>query len=245
MDVSKANEIIASTMSKVRELEAEMEQLQGKENKKARNNKSREIADLKKESDFVDAERIIAGKEPLNASNKTPSNKGTPKADDDIDKAALFSQAATMLDGKPAYVAPTASIVTKDDKKEKKKKEEKGLSDSEKVELEGLKEKIVTKKAELKKEGKTGGQINKDEEVVKMVARMQELKEKEGTLEKKEAKKEVKEKKGNPEEIAKVKKEIEDYTFKLKDEFKYSKQDIAKDPDMMDLQKKLKDLGGK
>jgi hypothetical protein len=42
-----------------------------------------------------------------------------------------------------------------------------------------------------------------------------------------------------------VKKEIEDYTFKLKDEFKYSKQDIVKDPDMADLQKKLKDLGGK
>jgi len=148
-----------------------------------------------------------------------------------------------MLDGKPAYVAPTASIVSKDEKK--KKKEEKGLSDAEKVELEKLKEDIVAKKAELKKEGKTGGQINKDENVVKMVARMQELKEKEGTLEKKDAKKEVKQAKGNPEEIAKVKKEIEEYTGKLKDEFKYSKQDIAKDPDMLDLQQKLKSLGGK
>jgi hypothetical protein len=146
-----------------------------------------------------------------------------------------------MLDGKPAYVAPIKSIVS--DKK--KKKEEKGLSDAEKMELDKLKEDIVAKKAELKKEGKTGGQINKDEEVVKMVARMQELKEKEGTLEKKDAKKEVKAAKGNPEEIARVKKEIEDYTFKLKDEFKYSKQDIVKDPDMADLQKKLKDLGGK
>jgi predicted transcriptional regulator len=78
-----------------------------------------------------------------------------------------------------------------------------------------------------------------------MVTRMQALKEKEGTLEKKDAKKEVKQAKGNPEEIAKVKKEIEEYLGKLKDEFKYSKQDIAKDPDMLDLQKKLKDLGGK
>jgi len=245
MDTAKANAIIAATMAKVTELEAEMEQLQGKENKKARNTKSREIADLKKESDFIDAERILAGKEALSPSNKTPTNKGTPKADDEIDKAALFAQAATMLDGKPAYIAPTASIVSKDDKKEKKKKEEKGLSDAEKMELEKLKEDIVAKKAELKKEGKTGGQINKDEDVVKMVARMQELKEKEGTLEKKDAKKEVKQAKGNPEEIAKVKKEIEEYMGKLKDEFKYSKQDIAKDPDMLDLQKKLKDLGGK
>jgi hypothetical protein len=240
MDTAKANAIIADTMAKVKELEAEMEQLQGKDNKKARNNKSREIADLKKESNFVDAERVVAGKEPLSPSNKTPSNKGTPKAEED-DAKALFSQAATMLDGKPAYVAPIKSIVS--DKK--KKKEEKGLSDAEKMELDKLKEDIVAKKAELKKEGKTGGQINKDEDVVKMVARMQELKEKEGTLEKKDAKKEVKQAKGNPEEIAKVKKEIEEYTSKLKDEFKYSKQDIAKDPDMVDLHQKLKALGGK
>jgi len=243
MDTAKANAIIAATMAKVTELEAEMEQLQGKENKKARNNKSREIADLKKESNFIDAERVVAGKEPLSDANKTPTNKGTPKADDEIDKAALFSQAAVMLDGKPAYIAPVSSIVSKDEKK--KKKEEKGLSDAEKMELDKLKEDIVAKKAELKKEGKTGGQINKDEEVVKMVTRMQVLKEKEGTLEKKDAKKEVKQAKGNPEEIAKVKKEIEEYLGKLKDEFKYSKQDIAKDPDMLDLQKKLKDLGGK
>jgi hypothetical protein len=242
MDTAKANAIIAATMAKVTGLEAEMEQLQGKENKKARNTKSREIADLKKESDFIDAERVLAGKEALSPSNK---GKGTPKADDDLDKAALFSQAAVMLDGKPAYIAPTNSIVSKDDKKEKKKKEEKGLSDAEKMELEKLKEDIVAKKAELKGQGKTGGQINKDEEVVKMVTRMQALKEKEGTLEKKDAKKEVKQAKGNPEEIAKVKKEIEEYLGKLKDEFKYSKQDIAKDPDMLDLQKKLKDLGGK
>jgi hypothetical protein len=231
-------------MAKVKELEAEMEQLQGKENKKARNNKSREIADLKKDADFVDAERVVAGKEALTPSNKTPTNKGTPKAEDD-DAKALFAQAATMQDGRPAYIAPTASIISKDEKKEKKKKEEKGLSDAEKIELDKLKEDIVAKKAELKKEGKTGGQINKDEDVVKMVARMQVLKEKEGTLEKKDAKKEVKQAKGNPEEIAKVKKEIEEYTSKLKDEFKYSKQDIAKDPDMLDLHQKLKTLGGK
>jgi len=242
MDTAKANKIIAETMAKVKELEAEVDQLQGKENKKARNTKSREIADLKKEANFIDAERVLAGKEPLTPSNKTPTS--TPKADD-VDTQALFAQAATMLDGKPAYIAPTASIVSKDDKKEKKKKEEKGLSDAEKMELDKLKDDIIAKKAELKKEGKTGGQINKDEDVVKMVTRMQELKEKEGTLEKKDAKKEVKAAKGNPEEIAKVKKEIEEYTFKLKDEFKYSKQDIAKDPDMLDLQKKLKDLGGK
>ena len=39
-------------------LEAEMEQLTGKDNKKARNAKSREVSDMKKTDDFVDAERV-------------------------------------------------------------------------------------------------------------------------------------------------------------------------------------------
>jgi hypothetical protein len=55
----------------------------------------------------------------------------------------------------------------------------------------------------------------------------------------------VKQAKGNPEEAAKVRKEIEEYMGKLQDELKYSKQDVAKDPDMLDLQTKLSYLGGK
>merc|ERR1712185_865449 len=73
----------------------------------------------------------------------------------------------------------------KDDKKEKadkkpaKKQESAGISKEERDELEKLKQAIIKKKGELKEQGLSGGQCNKDPEVVQMVARMQELKIKE------------------------------------------------------------------
>merc|ERR1712151_1052481 len=54
-----------------------------------------------------------------------------------------------------------------------------GISKAERDELEKLKNDIIKKKAELKAQGLSGGQCNKDEEVVKWVARMKELKIKE------------------------------------------------------------------
>ena len=44
--------------------------------------------------------------------------------------------------------------------------------------MEDLKQAIVERKSILKEQGLSGGQQNKDDEVVKMVARMNELKEK-------------------------------------------------------------------
>merc|ERR1711977_187449 len=72
-------------------------------------------------------------------------------------------------------------------KKEEPKKEEKkakktdsaGISKEERQELEDLKNKIIARKSELKAQGMSGGQQNKDPEVSTMVARMNELKEKE------------------------------------------------------------------
>merc|ERR1712056_101224 len=66
----------------------------------------------------------------------------------------------------------------KDDKKPKKA-ESAGLSPAEKKELDQLKADIIKRKGELKAEGKSGGECNKDEQVVSWVARMQELKIKE------------------------------------------------------------------
>merc|ERR1712226_1088083 len=66
----------------------------------------------------------------------------------------------------------------KEDKKPKKQ-ESAGISSEERKELEKLKEDIIARKAELKASGMSGGQCNKDEQVVAMVARMNELKEKE------------------------------------------------------------------
>merc|ERR1711939_233857 len=104
----------------------------------------------------------------------------------------------------------------------------------ERDELEKLKTEIVAKKTALKEQGMSGGQQNKDPDVVKMVARMQELKIKSGEIsgDAKADKKAAKGKgpKGDPEEIK----------LKLKTEFGYTKNDIAKDEDILEMQKRLK-----
>merc|ERR1711983_333483 len=94
---------------------------------------------------------------------------------------------------------PATQEVKKDKKeKEPKKKESAGISRAEKDELEKIKNQIIEKKKSLKEQGMSGGQMNKDEEIVAWVARMNELKEKEnpGALqaekdEKKKTKKKV------------------------------------------------------
>jgi len=190
-----------------------------------------------------DAERILAGKEPLSPANKDPN---TPKAKGEYDD--LFAQKAVMPDGKLGYVAPTMESLSFN-KKAKKEKAAKDLTEAEKDEMEKLKNKIMTKKSEMKAEGISGGQINKDSEIVDWVAKLNALKEKEaqlkGELSAKDAKKEVSQKKGDEKEIAKLRDDIELYKAKLKEEFGYSKNEINKDPDLMDMQKRFKELGGK
>ena len=240
---AQAQAILAETMSKVKHLEAEIETLTGKDNKKARNARSRVIAEMKKDVNFMDAERILAGKEALSPLNRDPN---TPlKKVGEYDH--LFAQKATMPDGKLAYVAPTADIgVTGTKKKEKKAKD---LSEEEKNLMEKLKNDIVTKKSELKAEGMSGGQINKNSDIVDMVAKLNALKEKEaqlkGNMTEKDVKKDEKSKKGDEKEIAKLRDDIEAYKLKLKEEFGYSKQDINKDPDLVEMQKRYKEMGGK
>jgi len=145
-----------------------------------------------------------------------------------------------------AYVAPTSEISSGGKKKEKKAKD---LSEEEKQQMEKLKNDIMTKKSELKAEGMSGGQINKNSDIVEWVAKLNALKEKEaqlkGSLTEKDLKKEEKSKKGDEKEIAKLKDDIEAYKMKLKEEFGYSKQDINKDPDLVEMQQRYKEMGGK
>merc|ERR1712039_72862 len=77
-------------------------------------------------------------------------------------------------------VAPDAKKeAKKDEKKESKKKTESaGISPAERDELEKLKNDIIARKTELKAQGMSGGQQNKDETIVGWVTRMNELKEK-------------------------------------------------------------------
>jgi len=240
MDTKSAQAIIAETMAKVKVLESEIDSLPGKDNKKARNAKSREIAELKKDANFMDAERILVGKEPITPSNKTPQNS-KPKGGEYDD---LFASA----DAGKNYVAAVSTELVFTSKK-KKDKPAKGLSEKELEDMEKLKQNIMTKKSELKAEGMSGGQINKNSDIVDWVAKLNALKEKEaalkGNMTEKEAKKEATGKKGDPKEIEKLRQDIEDYKAKLKEEFGYTKQEINKDPDLMDMQKRYKEIGGK
>merc|ERR1712176_405555 len=130
----------------------------------------------------------------------------------------------------------------KKDEKKPKKGESAGLSPAEKKELDQLKNDIIKRKADLKGEGKSGGECNKDEQVVAMVARMTELKIKEDPTaanvdKKKDDKK--KEKTNKSAEKMELEKKVEEYRLQLKQEFSYSDKDIKQDPDMMDMMKQL------
>merc|ERR1712072_1172294 len=115
-----------------------------------------------------------------------------------------------------------------------------GLSPDERKELEGLKDKLINRKKELKEQGMSGGQMNKDEQIVEWVKRMNELKEKEnpGCLTAAKEDKKTSKKKMSAEQEADKKKlegEIEEYRAKLKSEFGYSNKDIKADPDLNDM----------
>merc|ERR1711862_388482 len=137
----------------------------------------------------------------------------------------------------PAAAEEKKETKKKDDKP--KKAESAGISKAERDELEQLKKDIIERKAALKAEGLSGGQCNKDEKVVTMVARMTELKIKEDpTLADGDKKKDEKKEKKKPasEEKMALEKRIEEYRQQLKSEFGYSDKDIKADPDYMDMQ---------
>merc|ERR1711865_385324 len=197
--------------------------LTGKDNKKARTEKSKEASSLKTTPEYIDATRILKDQEPKNGH----FCKVDPAEDAAADKKS----------GKD---------------KPKKASGAAGISPAERKELDSLKDDIIKKKKELKEGGMSGGQINKDEAITTMVARMNELKEKEnpGCLEAAKSEKKESSKKGKSklskeqeEEVGNLEREVEEYRAKLAGpEFKYSKKEIAADPDMQDMTKRLKDL---
>jgi len=220
--------------AKIKALNDEAEALTGKENKKARTEKSKEASALNKTKEYIDAELVTKGK--------------PPKHGHFVKKAATAPKVAAAAD--PVAVTDDKKTA---DKKEKPKKamEAAGISKAERDELEKIKNDIITLKKELKDQGMSGGQMNKDERVVAMVTRMNELKEKESPGSTTAKKDEGKEKKGGKlsaeamAEVGKLQEDIEEYRQKLVTEFKYSKKEIAADPDMADMVAKLAKLQGK
>eukprot|EP00435_Cladocopium_sp_Y103_P052134 s1152_g16.t1 len=159
-DKAEAEKYKAVIEAKIVTLENEAALLTGKDNKKERAAKGKEVAELKAGQQYVDACKIVKGLEP---------------------KFGYFMTKEAVLPDAPVSKTEeeeTKVVSNKKETKKETKKESAGLSPAETKELESLKQQIIERKAILKEQGLSGGQQNKDEEIVKMVARMNELKEK-------------------------------------------------------------------
>jgi len=214
----------------IKEMEAEVKLLTGKENKKAQTEKKKAISAAKNDPKLIDAQKIVKGLEPKNGN------------------FVKVKQQAKKIEKKeePKAEEPKKEEAKKEDKKPKKA-ESAGISKEERQELEDLKNKIVARKSELKAQGMSGGQQNKDPEVAQMVARMNELKEKESPVSTAKAGKDKgsSKKKGalsseEQKEMEELKGQIEQYRERLVKEFGYSKKEIKADPEMLELEDKLK-----
>jgi len=225
-DKTEAEKYKALIDGKIATLENLAALLTGKDNKKERAAKGKEVAELKAEQQYVDACKIVKGLE--------------PKFGYFVTKAAIAPEAPLPK----AEEEEVSKVAGKKETKKETKKESAGLSPAETKELENIKQAIVERKAILKEQGMSGGQQNKDEEIVKMVARMNELKEKQdpgSTKKEKDGKKDKKTPLSAEElkEFAQLQNDIELYKAKLRSEFGYSNKDIKADPDLKDMETRL------
>lgn len=230
LDTAGAEAHKVEVEKQIEALKEEEAKLTGKDNKKARTEKAKQISALKADKKYIDATRVAKGSEPANGNFVLSKTGGeAPKP------AAVEAPAAAAEAPKPDKAAA------------KPKKEKAGLTPDELAELETLKNDIIARKTQLKADGLSGGQQNKDEEIVKWVTRMNELKEKQdpGSTGKKEEPKKKGKGKLSAEDQAELdglKGEIEAYKNKCLSEFGMTKKDIKVDPDMLDMEKRLADL---
>jgi len=219
---------------KIAALEAEAAKLTGKDNKKERTAKGKEVSDLKVGPQYIDACKVVKGLEP---------------------KKGFFVKAPVAATPAPkaSELAPAKEEAKTEPKKEKKEKKQEsaGLSPAETKELEQLKKDLIERKAKLKAEGMSGGQQNKDAEVVEWVKRMSELKEKQdpGSTQKDDGKKKESKKKGKAplsteeqKELDQLQGDLEQYKHRLKTEFGYSNKDMKADEDLQEMEKRLAEL---
>merc|ERR1740123_816541 len=140
-DVAAATAYKAEIDAKHAQLEAEAAALTGKDNKKARSEKSKEASAVRKTDEYIDAERVVKGLAPKHGhfvkAGQAPAAKEAPAA-----------AAPADSDEHPAQVA-----TAKEDKKKdsKKKVGSAGISPAERQELEKLKTDIIAKKDTKKK----------------------------------------------------------------------------------------------
>merc|ERR1711972_157248 len=132
MDEAAAAKIVEETKAKIDALEKEIEGLSGKDNKKARNEKSKEVSNIKNDKDYIDATRVVAGKEPLQEKNKLNA-EALREAKEAEEKAKAEAEAKAKAE-EEAAVAAAAAKAAKAPGKEKKQ-ESTGISKAERDEL--------------------------------------------------------------------------------------------------------------
>merc|ERR1712178_189704 len=79
-DLEAATAFKAEIDAKIKTLNEEAEALTGKDNKKARTEKSKEASALSKTKEYIDAELILKGKPPKNGNFVKTAAKAAPKA---------------------------------------------------------------------------------------------------------------------------------------------------------------------
>merc|ERR1711953_393056 len=150
-DVEAATAYKEEHDTKIKEKEDAAAALTGKDNKKARTELSKEVSTMKAEEKYIDACKVVKGLAPPKGNFvKSIKHGDAPK------KAAVETDAKAEEDKKDI----------KKDEKKTKKVESAGISKAERDELEKLKKDIIERKAELKAQGLSGGQCNKDEQVL-------------------------------------------------------------------------------
>merc|ERR1719453_1139695 len=143
----------------------------------------------------------------------------------------------------PEAPAEAPAEAKKEKDKKPRKEESAGLSPAETQELEQLKKDIVERKTQLKAEGLSGGQQNKDQQIVQWVNRMNELKEKQepGSTQQDKSKKSSKAPLSTEEqkELDQLRGDIDAYKHRLKTEFGYSNKDMKADDDLCEMEARL------
>lgn len=231
-DTKRASDFKATHEAAIKAKQDQAEALTGKANKTARSELGKQVQAMKADPMYIDACKVLKGLEAPNGNFMTKMVAAAPAS-------GGYNSAAAAAPQKEAE-----SGAKKDKKEPKKAAESGGLSKAERDELEKLKEDVVKRKAELKEQGLSGGQCNKDQQVQDWVARMQELKIKENPLGlgadgKKDDDGKKKDKKQSSTEKLALEKKTEDYKISLRNDFGYSDKDIKNDPDMQDLMKEL------
>jgi len=233
-DLEAANKYKEQMDDKIKAIEEEASVLHGKDNMKARAAKGKEAAAMKAEPQYIDSCKVVKGLDAPNGFFVKNSKNGPAPA---VEEKPEEQVEENKKDEKK-----------KEEKKAPKKMESAGLSPAEVKELDTLKNDLIARKSQLKAEGMSGGQQNKDVQVVEWVKRMNDLKEKQDPgctqKDKKDDKKKAKAPVGSEmqKECDALKVDMETYKARLRGEFGYTNKDIKADPELAEMDAKLKDF---